>query len=236
MKNTDGNNSGKILAKEKPPNPKINLRGLVRDPLNFFLTLTREYGDVVCYRPAPEPAYLVNDPSYIRHILLDNQRAYSKETYSNLKFKSAFGNSLLTSEGNTWQRQRQLMQPTFRTKNINLFSSIVIDESINMLSNWQAYVDTKNPLDIGLEMGKITLSVILISLFGVKETDSVPEVVEAIAQAGNLLEKQRHPRFTKLTNTPPARGSARRRAAVAPAARSARPRRCGARSPRRTRR
>ena len=51
-----------------PPSPESKSRELVRDPLNFFLTITRQYGDVVRYRPAPDPAILVNHPDYIRHI------------------------------------------------------------------------------------------------------------------------------------------------------------------------
>ncbi len=101
------------MALQLPPTPHGRDRDLIRDPLSFFLTLTRQYGDVVCYRPAPEPAYLVNHPDYIRHVLVENNRNYSKATYINQMFKAVVGDSLLTSEGETWLRQRRLMQPAF---------------------------------------------------------------------------------------------------------------------------
>jgi cytochrome P450 len=71
----------------RPPTPRGSLRSLVRDPLNFFLTITRDYGDIVCYRPAPDPAYLLNHPDYVRHVLVDNNRNYSKATHSSRSLK-----------------------------------------------------------------------------------------------------------------------------------------------------
>ena len=62
-----------------PPAPHLRARELLRDPLNFFLTLTRDYGDVVCYRSAPEPAYLINHPDLVKQILVDNNRNYTKD-------------------------------------------------------------------------------------------------------------------------------------------------------------
>jgi hypothetical protein len=45
-----------------PPTPHGSARELIRNPLNYFLSITREYGDIVCYRPVPDPAYLLNHP------------------------------------------------------------------------------------------------------------------------------------------------------------------------------
>jgi hypothetical protein len=46
-----------------PPAPTGGgLRELLHDPLRFFTSLTDRYGDIVLYRPAPDPAYLINHP------------------------------------------------------------------------------------------------------------------------------------------------------------------------------
>ncbi|MEZ4517562.1 MAG: hypothetical protein R3C44_12280 [Chloroflexota bacterium] len=58
-------------------------REAVRDPLGFFLWLTREYGDIVQYRSSLEPAYLINRPDYIQHVLLSNGTNYNKDTFLN---------------------------------------------------------------------------------------------------------------------------------------------------------
>ena len=97
-----------------PPVPKGNLRELVSNPLNYFLSITRQHGDMICYRPAPDTAYLINHPDYIRHVLVDNHRNYTKDTYSNQAFKKAIGPGLINFEGEEWLRQRRLIQPSSR--------------------------------------------------------------------------------------------------------------------------
>ena len=96
-----------------PPIPGDSVRELVRNPLNYFLSITRQHGDIICYRPAPDTAYLINHPDYIHHVLVDNARNYSKDTYSNQAFKKAIGPGLINFEGDAWLGRRRLMQPAF---------------------------------------------------------------------------------------------------------------------------
>jgi Phospholipid methyltransferase len=100
-----------------PPSPaRAEVRSLVRDPLRFFLTMATKYGDVVCYRPAPDTAYLINHPDYVRHVLVDNNRNYSKETYSNQIFKTVVADGLLTKRvvaGDIYQQTRNPMSLGF---------------------------------------------------------------------------------------------------------------------------
>ena len=106
--NSASSQGDKVSPKYHPPTPQINARQLVRNPLAFFTTLTRQYGDIVRYRPAPEQAYLVNHPDFIRYVLVENSRNYSKGTYINQMFKSAVADGLLTAEGDAWRQQRRI--------------------------------------------------------------------------------------------------------------------------------
>ena len=100
-------------ARRYPPTAAGRIRESVRDPLGFFVGLAKQYGDIVCYRPAPDSAYLINHPDYIRHVLLDNNHNYSKATYSNQVFNKVVGEGLLTAEGEVWRKQRSMLQPAF---------------------------------------------------------------------------------------------------------------------------
>jgi cytochrome P450 len=91
----------------------------VRDPLSYFSTIASVYGDVVCYRPAPDTAYLINHPDYVRHVLVDNNRNYSKETHTNQQFNKVVAEGLLTTEGDVWRKQRRMMQPAFHRPGSN---------------------------------------------------------------------------------------------------------------------
>jgi cytochrome P450 len=180
---------------QAPPTPGGSLRALMRDPLSFFLTITREYGDVVCYRPAPEPAYLVNHPDYIRHILQSNHHNYSKATYINNMFKEAIADGLLTSEGDTWLQQRRLMQPAFHNQRIAKLDTVIANECNAMLDRWQTNARTGEPVDIVKEMATLTLSITAKVLFGVELGDRAGSVGQAVNMGADLLEKPRNPRF-----------------------------------------
>jgi cytochrome P450 len=176
-----------------------NLREMVRNPLQFFQNIALQYGDIVCYRPAPEPAYLINHPDYIRHILVDNNRNYSKDTYSNRLFSKVIGQGLLTTEGEVWRKQRRLMQPAFHHRRIELLDRMIVEVSESMLDHWQQAYVLNQPVDIAREMAALTLTVTTRSLFGVDLGDEVREVGEIVNQAAVYLEKPSNSRLVQST-------------------------------------
>jgi cytochrome P450 len=168
---------------------------MVRDPLQFFQSIASQYGDIVCYRPAPEPAYLLNHPDYIRHVLVDNNRNYSKDTYSNRIFGRVVGSGLLTTEGNPWRKQRRMMQPAFHHTRIEQLDGMIVEVAQSMLDRWQHAFESNQPIDIAREMAALTLTVTTRSLFGVDLGDEVREVGEIFNRAATDLEKPNSPRL-----------------------------------------
>ena len=183
------------MPPQLPPAPRRSPRELLRDPLAFFLTLTRQYGDVVCYRPAPEPAYLINHPAYLRHVLVDNNRNYSKDTYINRMFKTEVGNGLLTAEGEDWHRQRRLMQPSFNPQHLARLDGLITSRTEHLLENWQKAVDMSQPINLLQEMSALTLAITTQALFGVDLDEGIGQVGQAVDMGGALLELPKNPRF-----------------------------------------
>lgn len=176
-----------------PPAPQGRFRELVRDPLNFFLSLTRQYGDVVCYRPAPDTAYLINHPDFVRHILVENNRNYSKDTYSIQVFKKVVGNGLVTSEGETWRQQRRLMQPAFHHSRLKSLDTMIVSAAQVMLARWQESYQAGQPIDIAREMASLTLTVTTQALFGVDLGAEVNTIGEWVNHAALQFEKPSRP-------------------------------------------
>ena len=190
-------NTNNILQDHRLP-PTItgaNMRELVRDPLQFFQNIALKYGDIVCYRPAPEPAYLLNHPDYIRHVLVDNNRNYSKATRSNQIFGKVVGEGLVTAEGETWRKQRRMMQPAFHHTRIEKLDSLIVEVAHSMLDRWQLAYETNQPVDIAREMAALTLTVTMRSLFGVDLGDEVHKLGEIINRAANYFEKPSNPQL-----------------------------------------
>ena len=184
----------------RPPTPRGSLRSLLRDPLNLFLTITRDYGDIVCYRPAPDPAYLLNHPDYVRHVLVDNNRNYSKATHSNQIFKNVVGNGLITSAGDHWRSQRRLMQPAFHHSRIAALDQIVLAATEDMLNKWQDFYDRSLPVNITREMSSLTLAITTRALFGVDLGEKVKEIGDMINRVANLFEKPSNPVLLQARN------------------------------------
>ncbi len=187
-----GNASG---VRRYPPAPAGSVRQLVRDPLNFFLGMASEYGDIVCYRPAPDPAYLINHPDYIRHVLVDNNHNYSKATYSNQIFNKVIGEGLLTAEGEVWRKQRRMLQPAFHHARIERLDEMIVDAAQTMLEKWQRAYQAGQPVDVAREMAALTLTVTTRALFGVDLGEEVRAVGEIVNRAASFLEKPSDPRL-----------------------------------------
>lgn len=190
-----GSEPQKTNSYKLPPSPKGSARELLKDPLSFFLALVTQYGDVVCYRSAPEPAYLVNHPDYIKHILVDNARSYNKQTFINQKFQSAVGDGLLTSEGEAWRKQRQMLQPAFNYRELAYLDTIITEKTEFTLERWRDFASRGEPVDISKEMSSLTLSITTQALFGVDLGQDVNLVGQAVDMAGDLLEKPSSSRF-----------------------------------------
>ncbi len=187
---SDGSTHGKRL----PPAPTgSSIRELLRNPLNFFQSISAQYGDIVCYRAAPDPAYLINHPDYIRHVLLDNNRNYSKATYSNMMFDKIVGEGLLTSEGETWRKQRRMMQPAFHHSRIEQLDVMITDATTAMLDQWQRCYQAGEAVDLPREMAALTLTVTTRALFGVDLGEDVREVGEIVNRTANYWEKPNNP-------------------------------------------
>ena len=151
--------SGPGARKLPPVATAGSLRQLVRDPLSYFQAIASEYGDVVCYRPAPDTAYLVNHPDYVRHILVDNNRNYSKETHTNQLFSKVVAEGLLTSEGEIWRKQRRMMQPAFHRTRLAPLDAMIAEATEDVLRGWQGLQAQNQAVDIAREMAALTLTV-----------------------------------------------------------------------------
>lgn len=185
-----------VKNRRLPPTPTGgSLREIIRNPLAFFLKITAEYGDIVCYRPAPETAYLINHPDFIKHVLLDNNKNYTKGTSSNLIFNKVVGEGLLTSEGETWRKQRRMMQPAFHQSRLRLLDEMIVSATLSMLERWERAYETNQPVDVAREMAALTMTVTTRALFGVDLGDEVHEVGEIVNKAASFLEKPSNPRL-----------------------------------------
>jgi len=139
--------------------PDIN-----RDPLGFFQN-TSQYGPIFSFRFFIWSGIMVNHPDYIKHILQENYKNYTKQTHDYQLMKPIVGAGLLTSEGDFWLRQRRLIQPAFHRHRIQSFGTLMADSTLQMLERWQSEPFRSEPFDVSNEMMRLTLSIVGKALF-----------------------------------------------------------------------
>ena len=176
------------LAQVVPPGPKGRFlvgnaldfsRG---DWLGFFVRCTREHGDVVLLRFLNVPICLLTHPDDIESVLVRNASNFVKSrNYRALK--PILGNGLLTSEGAFWQRERKLVQPSFRHESIAAYADVMADSAQRMLSGWRG----GQTRDVHQEMMAVTLEVVAKSLFGADVSQETGKVAQAFREVTNQL-------------------------------------------------
>jgi len=157
-----------------------------RDALGFLERCHREHGDVVRLRFFIWPAVLLVRPDHVKHVLQDRHAAYDKNTMDWRMLRPVLGESLLTSDGDTWLAQRRLMQPAFHRERIAAFGELMVEQTAAMLERWERPARDGETLDMAAEMSRVTLDIVTRALFGaVVEADA-----DAVGEAVTSLNRQ----------------------------------------------
>jgi cytochrome P450 len=171
-----------------PPGPRGNfLLGsaveMARSSMKFFTTCAREYGDIVYLRFFGTPICLLTHPSDIEYVLVKNPSNFVKSRdYRALK--SVLGNGLLTNEGVPWQKQRKLVQPTFRHENTDRYADVMVLATTRMLDTWR----DGETRDVHQQMMALTLGIVAEALFGSDVSGHAGGVEQALAVLMNQFE------------------------------------------------
>jgi cytochrome P450 len=163
---SDVNPSARPIAPGPRGHPLLgNLPEFRRDVLGLMMESTGRFGDVVRFRLGPRVIHLLNHPDHVDHVLKRNHRNFDKRTRSAAFIRRVTGDSLLTSNGACWQRQRRLLQPAFHPRQIAGFARQMTAATAAMLATWQARAADGQPLDIASEMMRLTYTIVGQALF-----------------------------------------------------------------------
>lgn len=185
---------------------------LRRDPWGLFFKLTQEYGDIVRFQLFGWPFYLITHPDHIRYILQENYLQYDKDVFDYQLLKHFLGNGLLTNEGDSWLRQRRLMQPAFHRQRIAALGKLMTETTLAHMQSWEAFVQGNTPFDMTVEMMRLTLHIVCKALFSVDVTDEADTIGSAFSVVNRHLAQ--HSSSPLLPLSLPTPGNLRFRSAV----------------------
>ena len=103
-------------------------------------------------------------PEHNHHVLVENHDNYWKgDVFERTRF--LFGNGLVVNEGESWRRQRRLIQPAFAHRRVASLVPVMTDVVEKRLAGWDAVSDAGEPFDISQEMMALTLGIIVKTMF-----------------------------------------------------------------------
>ncbi len=139
------------------------LRALRKNPLT---TWTQEHfrTPIVSGESALGRVTVVSDPAAIRHIFVDNAANYRKDELQRRVLAPGLGNGLLTAEGDEWRLQRRTLAPLFSPRHVAGFWPAMV-EAAERFARRLARRPEGRPVDISLEMTRVTLDVLERTIF-----------------------------------------------------------------------
>jgi cytochrome P450 len=149
-----------------------------RDPLTFFTSMARTYGDVARFTFGSQPVYLVSHPDLIEDVLVTSAKKFMKGIALQ-RAKRLLGEGLLTSEGQMHLRQRRTIQPLFHRQQVQRFAEAMVQQAVR----WRDSVQDGATIDVTAEMGRLTLAIVGETLFSTNVQSDAEEVREALSDA-----------------------------------------------------
>jgi cytochrome P450 len=201
------------MAQIFPPGPKTLIPGgtlfaFRRDPIGFLMSAAHEFGDVAHFQAGSQQYFLVNNPEYIKDILVTHHASFKKGRGLE-RAKAMLGNGLLTSEGEFHHRQRRLAQPAFHRDRIARYAGMMVEYADRMQHERWREGET---LDIAKEMMHLTLAIVGKTLFDTETEAESEQVRQALSESMKRFNRFMLP-FAEFLDRLPLPGNRRYREA-----------------------
>jgi cytochrome P450 len=189
-----------VLAQPRRPEGRMGFRQFLRAIRDNALATHKAENfsaDIVTNRILWRRTFIINEPSAIRHVLLDNAANYIKSEVSRRLLEPGLGRGLLTSEGETWRRHRRIMAPAFDPRSIAGYAPIMTDVTEALLAKWDE-LPAPREVDVAAAMMQATLHIISRAMFS---SDS-DEIVDVVENGVNQYQTHVRPRLLDLLHFP----------------------------------
>lgn len=144
-------------------------------PIFLFEHLQKTYGNMSTYQIMGTPIVLVNEPEYIREILVTQGASFVKERTVR-RMKLTLGEGLITSEDPFHLRQRRIMAPAFHRQRIAAYADQIVSAAA-------AAADRMVPgltFDIGAVSMALSLEIVARTLFDTKVDDDIRSINDEV--------------------------------------------------------
>ncbi len=170
----------------KGKNPILPGAEFISDPYKFSLGPGRSFGDFFQIPFFFRKIFFTTNLEVIKHVLQTHQKKYVKSiAYRNLKL--ALGNGLITSEGETWRRNRKLAQPAFYKTQLEGLYQAMTGVAERYCQDLTERIKTNVTLEITEEMMSVTADIVLKALFSSENPAAISEMYRIMVDSQEYI-------------------------------------------------
>lgn len=170
-----------------------------KNPLGFLDKTWRTYGDVSQFPIPRPPTYLINSPTAVRRVLVNNAKSYDKETIQYRALSLMTGDGLLTADTKTWRIRRPMIQPEFHQVNLNALIPTTMLVTDQLREQW-VKAPRGGVIDVDQYMLNAALQVVGTFLFGSDLSDNAQSITRATLEGLDVVIAR-----ARVPISPPAR-------------------------------
>jgi len=136
--------------------------GFLFDPIGFVGRRFERYGDIYYAPSGGTGLYVVRHPDHLHEVLVTRASSFHKTHSAFARLSLVLGDGLLTTDGDTWKRQRRMVQPAFSSARLAGYAGVMVQEAARAAADWRG----GEVRDMSGEMMQLTLRVVSRTLFG----------------------------------------------------------------------
>jgi cytochrome P450 len=150
-------------------------------PILLFEHLLKAYGNIAHYRFLGTPIVFINDPDYIREILINQASSFVKERTVR-RIKILLGEGLITSDDPIHKRQRRIVAPAFHRQRIAAYGDQIATCADAQQGSWQP----NQQIDIAAASMQLSLEIVARTLFNTEVTADIRSINDEVNAIMNL--------------------------------------------------
>lgn len=141
------------------------------DLLGFLEACRKDQGIVAGFRLGHRRLVMVSDPELIGQVLVSQNKSFKKHFAARL-LKPFLGNGLLLNEGDSWLKQRKLIQPAFSQRFMDNVAMISHQHSSRLAQDW-----IRSPRrDLYEDMTRLTVQIAAEAFLGISTLEDASEI------------------------------------------------------------
>ena len=141
--------------------------------------------------------FIVNDPTAIKRVFIDNASNYRKTELTRRILEPGLGKGLITSEGETWRQHRRTMAPAFDLRSIQAYTPIMTRAATELVAQWHNFAPGEI-VDVQTAMMQVTLNIISRTMFS-SDSDEITAIME---RSVGRYQAEMRPNILDFLNAP----------------------------------